>query len=297
MVNDWFYIALIAPAIWALVNIIDDNLIRGVYRNPYFGTIISGFFALLPVLSVFFIPISIPSLPVIIFSFLAGFLVVSAYWFYFKALMSDSPSIIVALWTLTAAMLPFLAFVFLQETLQFKQYVGFVIILVASMILSVVNIKKLTFSKTFFFMIIASIFIAITSILEKYIYTHIDFWSGFIFISIGMGLGALFFSISFKAGRMFFKEFQGKFRKYIWIFLFSELLNILAVFFSNLAISKGPVSLVKVVEGMQPFYVLLYAIVFYPFFPNYFREATQENKLKKVLCMMIIILGLYFIYN
>ena len=112
---NWFYIALIAPALWALVNIIDDNLLRGVYEDPFFGTIISGLFALLPLLSLFFVKITIPPINALIAALLSGFLLVCAYFFYFKALWHELPSITAALWNLSPALIPFLAFILVFE--------------------------------------------------------------------------------------------------------------------------------------------------------------------------------------
>lgn len=292
---EWFYIALISPAIWALVNIIDDNLIRGVYKNPFFGAIISGFFALLPLVSLIFIDVTIPSVSVLLLAFLAGFLVVISYLFYFKALMNEVPSVVIALWSFTPAFIPFFSYLFLNEILKPFQYIGFFLILLSSVGISVINVKKFKFSTALLLMFSASLITSIHSMMQKYIFNNIDFWSGFIFISIGMGLASLFLCITFKEGRSFYKEFNSKFKKYIWIFIITEILNIIAVLISNLAISKGPVSLVKVIEGIQPIYVLLFAMLFYPLLPKYFREATGKNKARKIIFMLIMFLGLYFV--
>ena len=143
----WFFIALIGPAIWAMVNLIDDNMINKVYKTPFFGTIISGLFALIPLLSLFFIDIVIPPVKIILLATVAGFLMVCSYFFYFETLMSESPSITIALWNMSIAIVPFLAFFFLGEKLRLIQYIGFAVVLLSSMALSAVNIKKFKLSK------------------------------------------------------------------------------------------------------------------------------------------------------
>jgi drug/metabolite transporter (DMT)-like permease len=75
------------------------------------------------------------------------------------------------------------------------------------------------------------------------------------------------------------------------IFVFSELLNVAAIFVSHLAISRGPVSLVKVIGGVQPVYILLISLVLFPFFPRYFRKS-EKLPLKSLLLFMIL-LGLW----
>lgn len=292
---NWFYIALLSPALFALINIVDDNLLRDVYKSPFFGAIISGFFALLPLLSLLFISITIPPIHIMLTAIIAGFLTVIYYLFYFKGFAVESPSVIISLFNLSPALVPFFAYVFLGERLNANQYLGFLFILGASIGISVTDIKKFKFSPALYLITIASIITAVIAILAKYIYSNVDFWSGYIFYSIGMGLGALFLSTIFKEGRSFFKEFNKTFKKWILIFILVELLGISAELSLNYAISKGPVSLVKVIEGVQPIYVLFFALLFFPFFPKYFREATKGGKIKKIGFMVVMLIGLYYV--
>ncbi|EKD65552.1 MAG: hypothetical protein ACD_50C00052G0005 [uncultured bacterium] len=292
---EWFYIALLSPALFAIVNIIDDNLLRNVYRSPFFGAIISGFFALLPLLGLFFFPLTISSPTIIFLGLLAGFLTVISYLFYFHALDVESPSVVIALFSLSPAFVPFLAYFILDESLTSSQYIGFVLILLASFTISAINIKRFKFSKALYFMIFAALLYTLVAICGKYVYNALDFWSGYMYFSMGMGLGAVFLSVFFREGRRFLGEFNKSFKKWILVFISAELIGIAAEFTNNLAISKGPVSLVKVIEGIQPIYVLLFALVFYPLFPKYLREAAYGSKQKKLLAMIVILLGLYFI--
>lgn len=297
MGNEWFYFALLSPLIFAVVNIIDDNLLRSVYKSPFFGAIISGFFALLPLLALIFIPFSVPSYPIALLGISAGFLTTMYYLYYFKALESEYPSVVVALFGFSPSLVPFIAYGVLGEVLNINQYLGFVIILISSIAISLVDVEKFKFSKAFFIVFFASSIYAIIAVLSKVVYTEVDFWSGYMLFSIGMGLGAIFLSTFFKEGRSFFREFKISFKKWIWIFILVELIGISAELTNNLAISKGPVSLVKVIEGTQPMFVLLLALLFFPFFPKYFREAAKGDKFKKAFFMSVMLIGLYFIYS
>ena len=290
---EWFYLALLNPAIFALINILDDNMLKGIYKTPYFGTIVTGLFALLPLLGLFFFKIAFPPINIILVALTAGFILIITYFFYFKALEVETPSIIVSLWLSSVAIVPFLAYIFLNEVFNFNQYIGIILILISSFILSV-NFKELKFSKAAIFMIIASILSAFMVILEKYVYSFIDFYSGFVFISFGIGIGALFFMVFFKEGRKFPKQFFHS-RKWLWLFILTELINIFGVFLVNYTISKGPVSLIEAIAGIQPLYVLIFSILLYPFFPKYFRDAVHGNNMKKFVCMLVIVIGLYLI--
>lgn len=295
--EQWFLLALIAPALFALINIIDDNLLRNVYRSAHFGAIISGLFGLLPLGALFFVDISVPTPFVAALGLLAGFLTVMYYYFYFRGLEVEKPSVVISLFSLAPALIPFLAYFFLKEVLTLNQYLGFGIILFSSLAISATDIKKFKFSPAFLLVGFGAFIFAVVSVIGKYVYTEVDFWTGYMLFSMGMGLGALFLVISTKKGRDFGKEFKKNFKKWILVFTLVELLGISAEFVGNLAISKGPVSIVKVVEGVQPIYVLLFAVLFFPFFPKYLRDAAGKNKLRNGFLMLLMIGGLYLIYK
>ena len=295
--NDWFFLALLSPALFAVVNIIDDNLLRNAYRSAYFGAIITGLFAILPLFSLFFLPIHVPSANLIALGILSGFLTVSYYLFYFKALKVEFPSTVIALFSLSYVFIPLLAYIFLGEKLHFRQYVGSVFIIMSAFFITAENIKKFKFSKALYLVGFAAVLFAVTALLQKYVYDTVDFFSGYMFFCFGMGLGSIFYAISFKEGRVFFSDFKKVFVKWIFIFAIAELINIAAEFTMNLAISKGPVSLVKVIEGIQPIYVLGFALILAPFFPKYAREAVGGKISKKLFLMLVILGGLYLIYS
>lgn len=295
--ESWFLLALFAPALFALIVIIDDNLLRNVYRSAHFGAIISGFFALLPLTALFFIDISIPSFLIGFLGLSTGFLTIIYYYFYFRGLEVEAPSVVIALFSLAPALVPFLAYFFLKETLTLNQYIGFAIILSSSFALSTIDIKKFKFSPALILIGIAAIILAIISVIQKYIYNSVDFWTGYMLFSFGMGLGAFYLSFFTKGGQKFFKEFKGIYKKWVLVFLLVELIGISAEFTMNLAISLGPVSLIKVIEGVQPVYILIFAIILFPFFPKYLREAGYGNRAKKLFLMLIMIVGLYIIYK
>lgn len=291
---DWFYLALLSSAIWGAVVLIDDNLLRSVYKSPEFGTISSGLLALLPLISLFFVDITIPSLKVMMLALLSGFLLVTAYFFYFKSLLIEAPSLVITLWGLSPAFVPFLAFFFVGELLTLSQYIGFVVILGAGLGISSVDIKRLKFSKVLFIMIFASLITAIVSVLFKFIYQNVDFWSGFIFVSLGMGLAGFFYIFTLKKGRTFFPDLYKR-KRFLGLFVLVELLNIAAVLVFSLAISLGSVSLVEVIGGTEAIFVLVFALLLYPFFPRFFREATHTGKMRKIFFMVIMLIGLLII--
>src|SRR4051812_1854468 len=121
----WFTLALIAPLIWAFVNLIDDHLLKNVYRSATFGAVISGIFGFVPAIYIFLFrdPENLP-LKIIASALAAGMLTVLFYYFYFRTLDNDDPSVAIALNNISPALVLVLAFIILGERLHGLQYLG-----------------------------------------------------------------------------------------------------------------------------------------------------------------------------
>ncbi|MGC1177330.1 MAG: DMT family transporter [Candidatus Saccharimonadales bacterium] len=289
----WFYLALLAPLLYAIVTLLDDNLLSFVYKSPYLATMFAGFFGAVPLIALAFktpaaMPFSLGSL-----ALLAGFLTVAYYFFYFKGLEADSPSIVIALFSLSPATIPFLAYFFVHERLHAMQLVGFLIVLLASLCLAVTDIKKFKFSKALLPVAIAVVFMDAVSILTKHVYQHANFYPAYMYFCAGMGLGGgCFFLLKYEDNQKGLHSIRKSIKKLLPVFIAAELMNLAAEFTLNLAISRGPVSLVKVIEGIQPMFVLLIALVLYPLYPKFFREAEEGQRTKKFALMGMAIIGL-----
>jgi len=293
----WFYLALLAPLIYAVVVLIDDNLLRSIYKGPYLAAASSGIFGAMPLLSLFFVdwtPITGVQAGLMI---VAGFLTCVFYFFYFKSLDVESPSIVIAILGLVPATLPILAYFLLNERLTNVQVVGFVIVLIASIGLAMTEIKKFKFSAALLPLLVVVAIMDVTSLLTKYVYDDAAFYPSFICLTIGLGLGGIYFALImfFDTKQHDLSIFKKSIHKLIVIFIFVELLAVAADFTSNLAISRGAVSLVRVVEGIQPMYMLLIALLLYPISPKHFREAKEGQLAKKFTLMIIITIGLFLI--
>ena len=293
----WFYLALLAPLFFAIVNLIDDNLVHHVYKGPYFGAIISGFFGALPLASLIFLDRQAVNPTVALMGVMAGVLTGVYYFFFFKALELESPSIVIAMFSLTPAAVPFLAYLFLGERLLAVQILGFIVVLLASFGLAMTEVRKFKFTKALKHVLAAALIFDIVSILSKHVYQSTDFYTGYMLFACGMGIGGLYFLLvlAFLKSQNIVKDLKQNAGKIIVLLVLAEFVAIVAEFTQNLAISRGPVSLVKVVGGIQPIYVLMIALLFYRFSPKHFREAAEGGLVKKFSLMSVILVGLYFI--
>jgi drug/metabolite transporter (DMT)-like permease len=296
-IMNWFYLALLAPFLYAVVNLIDDNLLHYVYENPYVATASAGIISSLPLISLLFLHADNISLELASLAGLAGFLTTVYFFFYFKALELEQPSVVIALFSLVPATLPFFAHFILHEQLGTLEIVGLIIVLIASLGIAAIDIKKFNFSAALVPMLVAVVLIDIISLITKHVYEHTQFYVAYMCFVAGMGLGGLYFVfiLVLTKARNELKHFKVSVKKVIPIFFLAEFTYQVAEFTLNLAISHGPVSIVKVIEGIQPIFVLLIALLLAPFAPKYFREATAGNLVKKFAFMSIAIVGLVII--
>jgi drug/metabolite transporter (DMT)-like permease len=199
----------------------------------------------------------------------AGFLTLVYYFFYFKGLESDSPSIVIALFGLAPATIPLLAHFLVHERLFAMEIVGFMIVLIASLGLAVTDVRRFKFSKALMPMVMAVVFMDAVSIMTKYVYQQTDFYPAYLYFSVGMGLGGVFFLLlKFSDNKKAIRTIGKTIKKLLPVFVVAELFGLSAEFTLNLAISRGPVSLVKVIEGVQPMFVLLISFGLYPLLPS-----------------------------
>ena len=293
----WFYLALLAPLFYAFANLIDDNLVQNTTTGPYFITIVAGLGGLLPLLSLFFVHLDSISMGLSALAILTGFLTTWYYFFYFKALEVESPSVVIALFSLTPATLPFLAHFLLHEHLDTGQLVGLGVVLLASLGIAINKGDKFKLSKAIVPAMIVVVLVDVISLVSKYTYSHASFYPVYIAYSLGLGLGGVYFMLVVhhaKKGAIL-SSLKEILRKYFVLFIFSELFALSAEFVQNLAVDRGPVSLVRVIEGVQPMFVLLTAVALYPFWPKAFREAKEGGVSRKLILMVIIIFGLFLI--
>jgi drug/metabolite transporter (DMT)-like permease len=286
----WLYLALLAPVLYAIVNLFDDNLLEKVYKSPYLSTVFAGLFGSAPLVALIFRTSDSISNAAVYTAISAGFLTVCYLFYYFRALQVESPSVVIALFSLAPAVLPVFAGLFLHEKLSSLALVGFVIVIVASLAMAVIDMKNFKVSAALIPVIMAVILMDIATLLSKYAYEHAQFFPVYMYFSLGMGAGGIvFFLAKYKQNSRGFAEVGKKFKQLIPILIIVELVSLAAEFTLNLAISRGPVSLVKAIENTQPIFVLVIAVVLFPFFPNYFREG-QEGKVRFKLLMMAVML-------
>lgn len=306
--NNWFLLALLAPALWAAVNIIDVYFVEDIYQRPLDGLILSGFFQIVPWIAV---PLGIlefhrlPVAPTALF-LLGGFLYMTAFYFYFKALFqkNDAP-LVQVLWTLSLPLVPIFSWVVFGEQLLLIQYVGIFIAFLGGFFLSLDSTLRSNrlrpVAKT---MILANVSLAASMVIQSYAYEAVGengFWSGYLLFSLGaFSVAPLIWVITDRNLRVFRLA-----RRYWLVFLASEGLATLGFLASQraLSLSLSP-SFVAVLETLIPAFVMIFSILIVVFLKTFrFRsplaQTVYQNQLQgvsvKIASIFTIALGVYLL--
>ncbi|MGZ6005131.1 MAG: EamA family transporter, partial [Candidatus Saccharimonadales bacterium] len=173
----WFYLALLAPLLYAFVNLLDDNLLQFVYNSPYMAAAMSGFFGATPLLSLIWLRADGLKWTLAGPMILAGFCLALFFFFYFKALEVEQPSVVIAMLNLVPASLPFLGYFLLHEKLGGLEISGFVLVLLASLLLAAIDIRKFKFNAALLPVLAGVVVMDISSLLSKYVYQKAPFYA------------------------------------------------------------------------------------------------------------------------
>jgi drug/metabolite transporter (DMT)-like permease len=294
------FFAILSPAIFGVNNYIEKVLLSKSKISPVVITIYGGLLALLVGLLIIFIvgfyPIDFISLIIILFS---GFLTTIYLLPYYKALSLDETSRVIPLFQFYPIFVVCLGYFLLDEKLETLKYLGTLLIIVAGVLISIekINKKKFKLKPAFFYMLLSSLFFAIAQILYKFGVNEIPFWHTLPLEAFGIALGStalLFYKNNLK---LFITETKNLKKQVFFLITINELFYIAARYTAYYAISLISVSLVSILAGLQPLFVLLYGIILSFYFPNVLRETvTKKIIILKLISISALLLGTAFIF-
>jgi drug/metabolite transporter (DMT)-like permease len=298
----WFFIALIAPFLWAIVNLADNYLVSNFSQKEkerssgglvLFSSLIGifiAFFIFIFTSGIFDISTSDKFLLMI-----SGMLSIVWIILYLYALEIEETSKIVP-WFLAVPVFGYiLGYFFLGENLTLLQFLGSGIILFGLLIISFdfSGEKKRFKHKPLLYMLCASLIIALSGIIFKDVTLEGSFWVSSFWEYFGLGIAGLFiFLISPKHRNEFryMNEMGGK--KIFLVNIASELMTISGNLLTNFALLLAPVAMVYLIGSFQPAIVLLLVIISTKFFPHITKENISRKVLMpKIIAIFIMILG------
>ncbi len=300
--SNWFFIALGAPFLWAIVNVADNYLVskfstkekeRSSGGLVLFSSLIGIFIAFLIwifVPDVFNIPIFDKFL-----LFVCGILTIVWIVLYLFSLEIEETSSVVP-WFLSVPVFGYiLGYIFLGEMLTLNQYIGSGIIFLGLILISF-NFepeKKGFKGKHIFYMLFACVAIAISGVIFKYVTIGENFWVSSFWEYLGLGISGLFIFLFIPHYRESFLHMNRTGGNTILaVNIVSELMSIAGNLLTNFALLLAPVTLVYLVSSFQPAIVLFLTLIATKFLPHIAKEnITKHTLLPKIIAIVIMTIG------
>ncbi len=296
--NNWLFLALLAPAVYTVVNFIDKYVIEHKVKD-YRGMPIYAAIVGLVIGSIFWVIFGFPKLPIFdgFLVVITGILTLFGYALYFNALSKNQTSYIIGLFQLIPLITLILSVIFLHENISSIQLLGFALILVSAIALSVKKEKKkLKLNSAFYLIVVADLFFALSNVILKFAISANSFTKIFSYESWGIPAGGLILWIVFPKVRIaFLKTTSSVGNRVLGIMFLNEIIFICSKVLTFLAISLGPVALVSVLGSTQIFYGLAYGFILTLIAPSIFKEDIKgENLVKKIIFMALLFIGIWF---
>lgn len=301
---NWFLIALIPPAVWAITNHFDKYLLSKYFKGSGVGALM----VFSSIIGILLLPVIYLLHPEVIQSFnlsylliaLNGFFYVLAVLPYFYALTKDETSVSAALFQMIPIFSYVLAYFVLGETLKPNQMVGGLVIIAGAILitLDLTDHKRIKFKKEIFgLMALSCLLFSINFLFFKYFAIQSSFWITSFWEYIGFAVFASLLLVFVKPYR---KEFINVLKENKLAVLalngLNEILNIIAKVSFNIASLLTPITLIWIVDGLQPFFIFLYGVILTVFFPKISQENISKKILsQKIIAMLIMFMGIYLI--
>ncbi len=299
----WFFIALVAPALWAATNHVDKFIVSKYFVGKGVGALVmftslGGF--LFSLLILIFDPavIGLPFTSALIIA-ISGAILVASYIPYLYAIEKEEASWVATLYQTIPVFSYVLGLVFLEEGLGPLQIFASILILAGAVIISLDLSQKIRFKwQPFLLMLLASFMSAINALIFKIIALKQPFWSTAFWEYVGAAAFGLFLFIFIGLyRRQIIATVKRSHNLVFGIALASELLNLAAKLLFNFASLLAPLALVWVVNGFQPFFVFLYGLILTLFFPWIGKENISKKAIaQKLLAIAVIFIGAYLLF-
>jgi len=287
----WIVLTLISSALYAFVNIFDKIILNKWIKDPLVPTIIVGFVNLLVALSIFsfhHVPVFSPAN--IFIAFLVGFLGFLSVITYFKAVQLDDISRVAPLFQLEPIFVSILAAVFLGEVFSISKYVGVSMLVLGALMISLKSFRNIRLGKSFWWMLLTVIIIAISIVLFKRLLEYGDFWTVFAYSRFGMI--PIFFFVLFRSFRNLIQTAKNHGKRSLVLIAAGESLGVVAMFFSIAAFAFGTATLVNALGSVQPMFILIISIVLSLFLPKVFSEELGKSIIfQKAFAITLLVIG------
>jgi drug/metabolite transporter (DMT)-like permease len=298
MIATWVLIASAAYLLFAFTGITDKFLVSKVVKQPIayaFYTAITGPFSL--VLAPF--GAKLLAWDVFLIALASGVCFIAFVYNSYAAIRASSVSRVVPIQGGLVPLFSFLfAYVILGERLTNLQTLGFLFLVSGAVVISFRKENGKWTSSAFIYAAMSAFFLALSSVLTKYVFDNSNFVSGMVWTRIGFILPVPFMLL-FKHNRQaIFDAPKEAGVKNVALYYSSRATGTVAGFLQNYAVSLGSVSVVNALQGVQFVFLLILTSFFSIYFPKVLKEKiSAEILLLKLSAIALISCGLYLLFT
>lgn len=296
---NWIFLTLLAQLVYTVNVFADKYIIESKlpdFRSlPIFTSILAFVFILILGLLTGFNLLSFKDGSLVV---LSGILTIWAFGFYLEALIKEEGSIIVLLMQLIPVLVLVFSYLFLKETINTNQFLGFVLLFFSSFLASFKKMNsKFKFSEALVFMLLADVLWSIPYILIKNASSEISFKDLVFYESIGVVLGGIMlFLVVSKVKKAFLKTISKIKKPVIGLIFLNECFFLLGKVLTYLAVMLGPAALVSILGSTQIFFAIFAGIFLTFLMPKIFKEEISKKALiKKTFLGLTAVLGIYLL--
>jgi len=268
----WFFIAISGHILNGGAFIVDKLLLQKAFKR---SATYAGLVGILSFLSIIFFPwvTSWPSGVMLLVALCSGVTFIFALQYFFASLQQSEASRVVPI---VGSLIPIFTLIgslfFLHERLALNQGMGFMLLILATIILSGTGKKARPNWSAIRFAILSSILFAVSFVTGKVVYDASGFLGSFLITRLSAGITALFLItvLDRSAGqeiRSIFRPQKTKGQKGIAkhsavLAIFGQSMGAVGFILVQLAISQGSASIVNALQASQYILIVLVAILF-----------------------------------
>lgn len=297
----WVLYSLLGTAIYVVVCFVDKYNLERHIKN-YRGMVIYSALVCLVMGTILwmFSGFSLLNFKDGLLVILTGILTVFAASIYFYVVQKEQASKVIFMYQLIPVFVLILAVIFLKETINFKQIIGSILVLIPSLLIASGSGNKLKFSfdKNIALLLVIDLLNAVSLVLFKFVVEAGSFLKVVAYESWGWAIGGLILFILFPSVRNAFFETNKSIKKRVLlVILGNEIFYVGSKFFIFLAVSLGSVYLVNVITGTQVIFGAILGVILTILAPHIFKENIEKADLfKKIILGAVTLIGLGFIY-
>jgi drug/metabolite transporter (DMT)-like permease len=282
------FFAVISPALWAIMNVLDKFVVSHKIKNPLsFGFIAGTINLLIGTVIALFVSWREVTPKDIAFSAISGILLGINFYFWYILIKEEDASNLVGLIYFYPVIIAILSYFFLNEQLHLLSYFGMCLTLFGAVMLSI-NATKIKIKAGAW--MIASL-ILITAFYEFFIKVatiNLPAVNGVAVSSVFLGIACIPMLISSKT-RKGLKETA----KYAGWAVLNESFTFLGVFTTYFAMAKLPATIVSSIAATQPLAVLIIEKIFSR---GGIKVERAPELLPKLIPIASIVLGIMLLY-